>query len=75
MKRGNNPGSPWRTPKSGPESIALEPKLTPSTDSWWLAYASAETTFEAFQAAAHARDVAMSASSWTWRAIKAAPST
>lgn len=74
LKR-TNLKSPWRTLKGGPESIALEPKLTPATKSWWMAYASPETTFEEFSAAAHARDVAMSQSSWTWRAQKAMPNT
>lgn len=71
----NNLKSPWRTPKGGPESIVIAPKPEHASKSWWMAYASPETSFEAFQQAAHARDVAMSQSSWAWRAQKAMPNT
>jgi hypothetical protein len=64
--------SPWRTLNVGrPESIVITPTPEPAADSWWTPYASAETPFADFQAAAHARDVELRATSSTWRSVKA----
>lgn len=68
--------SPWRTPKVGrPESIALEPKAkaAPMETSWWTPYATPETPFDAFRAAAAARDAAMCKTSPEWRSVRVRP--
>lgn len=67
--------SPWRTPKVGrSESIALPPKSksAPADDSWWTKYATPETSFGDFSAAAAARDAEMCATSSEWRRQKVA---
>jgi len=73
--------SPWRTPKepavigeSHATVITLK-KLPVAVESWWTKYATPDTPFEEFRAAAAARDAEMSEKSHAWRSLKAVPTT